>query len=438
MVKYLLMLMLVTMAATVIGEERASWRLDLLHGWQQGKEQFEVVALWQEPLPWQGPVNWQDPLDRGDYRFEVIAKGTGEVLFAKSVSSLFADWSLSADARQQERSFEESLRFPDPGQPAKVRFHRRQLDQPGQPFKQVGQLVLPQNAVPSPKRMPAPDKVQQLHAATDSDPAFGLVFLAEGFQADEAAAFFQAASELTEALFRHAPFDALKPRMQVHAVMTASDESGVGDHADGSRRQTAFAVNPNALGMPRYALSPRVHAIRDAAMVVPYHGIVILTNADDYHGSGIFQTYAIAPAFHPRRAFLLLHELGHSLAGLADEYFHDTPGYVGSEGLIEPYQPNITSRAGLDQLKWQQLVAEDTPIPTPWNQQAFQQNRQMSTLLQEPFLGVVGAFQGANYSAENYYRPALACIMLLDMGDNHFCPVCQQAIAEQILSQLGE
>lgn len=413
-----------------------SWRLDVRHGIEGGEEQFQKTGLWQEPLPWQGPVDLQDELNRGDYRFEIIRQADGAILFSQSYSSLFADWSLSSDASHNERYFEESLRFPAPEVPARLQIFRRQLAKPGQPFQAVWQLDLPLQAEPAP--MPAAtDSIRLLQASETAGQAYGLVFLAEGFQADEAEAFFQAATELSQALFRYAPFDRLRPYMQVHAVMTPSNDSGIGFNEAGQPLDTRFAVNPNALGMPRYALSTEVHAIRNAAMVVPYHSIVILTNSHEYHGSGIFQTYAIAPAFHPRREFLVLHELGHSLAGLADEYFHDTPGYAASAGIIEPYQPNITSKAGLDTLKWQQLVSEGTPIPTPWNQQAFMQNRQMSTLTAEPYQSVVGAFQGANYSAGHYYRPALACIMLLDMGDNHFCPVCQQAIVEQIESQLS-
>ena len=431
-----LLITLFLLAGQLNAAETATWRLDLLHAKQAGQEQFQVAGLWQEPIAWQGPTDLKDTLNRGDYRFEITHRDSGELLFAQSYSSLFADWSLSSEASHSAQSFEESLRFPAPEVPARLQVFRRQLDTPGQPFQPVWQLDLPRQADPAPVP-PATESIRLLQAA-DTKQAYGLVFLAEGFQADEAEAFFQAASELSLALFQHAPFDRLRPRMQVHAVMTPSNDSGIGLNKDGQALNTRFAVNPNALGMPRYALSMEDHAIRNAAMLVPYHSIVILTNSSDYHGSGIFQTYAIAPAFHPRREFLLLHELGHSLAGLADEYFHDTPGYSGSDGRIEPYQPNITSQAGLQGLKWQHLVAEDTPIPTPWNQNAFMQNRQMSTLAAEPHQSVIGAFQGANYSAEHYYRPALACIMLLDMGENHFCPVCQQAIVEQVYSRLGK
>jgi hypothetical protein len=42
----------------------------------------------------------------------------------------------------------------------------------------------------------------------------------------------------------------------------------------------------------------------------------------------------------------------------------------------------------------------------------------------------VGAFEGANYEAKGYYRPAMQCIMFDRSGQ--FCPVCQDGISEII------
>jgi hypothetical protein len=45
----------------------------------------------------------------------------------------------------------------------------------------------------------------------------------------------------------------------------------------------------------------------------------------------------------------------------------------------------------------------------------------------------IGAFQGANYDAKAFYRPAIDCIMF--SRDNvPFCPVCRHAI-EQVIGE---
>ena len=43
---------------------------------------------------------------------------------------------------------------------------------------------------------------------------------------------------------------------------------------------------------------------------------------------------------------------------------------------------------------------------------------------------VIGAFEGANYSAKGYYRSEMNCIMFTRTTD--FCQVCQQAIIDMI------
>ena len=95
-------------------------------------------------------------------------------------------------------------------------------------------------------------------------------------------------------------------------------------------------------------------------------------------------------------------------------------------------------------MKWRHLVspfANITPIPTPWNKEAFEtysreiQKRraqlrkdkrpeeEMEALFREELehekkmfaaekhFGQVGAFEGAMYEARGYYRPEIDCIM---------------------------
>ena len=107
-------------------------------------------------------------------------------------------------------------------------------------------------------------------------------------------------------------------------------------------------------------------------------------------------------------------------------------------------------------LKWGDLVAPDTPVPTPWNKEAFEaysreiQKRraqirkdkrpesemealfreelahEQAMFAKEKYAGRVGAFEGAIYEAKGYYRPEIDCIMF--SRTNHFCAVCRRAI----------
>ena len=48
----------------------------------------------------------------------------------------------------------------------------------------------------------------------------------------------------------------------------------------------------------------------------------------------------------------------------------------------------------------------------------------------QPHRHTIGAFEGANYEASGYYRPAMQCLMF-DRSET-FCPVCQDGISEII------
>jgi hypothetical protein len=54
-----------------------------------------------------------------------------------------------------------------------------------------------------------------------------------------------------------------------------------------------------------------------------------------------------------------------------------------------------------------------------------------STFAAERYHGKVGAFEGAQYESQGYYRPEIDCIMFT-RDDVPFCVVCRRAIANII------
>src|SRR5439155_1584997 len=108
--------------------------------------------------------------------------------------------------------------------------------------------------------------------------------------------------------------------------------------------------------------------------------------------------------------YIFVHEFGHNLAGLGDEYSGNVTYETGGPEKPEPWEPNLTALKNPAALKWRDLVEPGTPLPTP-----------------PRLAGVIGAFEGAGYEARGLYRPEFACIM----GSTDpvgFCRVCQRAI----------
>ena len=155
---------------------------------------------------------------------------------------------------------------------------------------------------------------------------------------------------------------------------------------------------------------------------------------------------------------MFVHEFGHHFAALADEYYTSDVAYeTGAAERPEPWEPNVTALHDPAQVKWKDLVASGTPLPTPWDKAEFekhtaaiQQRRreirarnaseaEMDALFREErdwdrtflasmkYSGRVGAFEGAAYEPRGLYRPEADCIMFT-RDPVGFCRVCRRAI----------
>src|SRR3989442_209442 len=176
-------------------------------------------------------------------------------------------------------------------------------------------------------------------------------------------------------------------------------------------------------------------------------------------GGGIFGLYSTVAADSAWAPYIFVHEFGHHIAGLADEYYTSDVAYLPAADRVEPWEPNATALLDPSALKWKDLVEPGTPIPTPWPKEAFERytkeiqqrrreiraanrpEREMDELFREeqkhdtallnsgPYASKVGAFEGANYEARGFYRPQTDCIMFT-RDEVPFCAVCRRAIAE--------
>src|SRR4030095_3035617 len=70
--------------------------------------------------------------------------------------------------------------------------------------------------------------------------------------------------------------------------------------------------------------------------------------------------------------YIFVHEFGHHLAGLADEYYTSDVAYLPAADRVEPWEPNATAMLDPAALKWKDLVTPGTSLPTPWPKEAFE------------------------------------------------------------------
>lgn len=245
-----------------------------------------------------------------------------------------------------------------------------------------------------------------------------IVILGDGYRQSELARFRNDARALADRLVTAEPLATYAHRLNVHRVDAVSAESGVSyDCADGDCgfRDTAFgslfAVElVNRLLGADYRTSAVFQIeqweVARAASVVPWDLAVIIANTS--HDGGFAMHYATAPNADDEWVETGVHEFGHLLGWLGDEYNKDLCFVSPALGL----PPNIAD--DLDHLPWAHHVDPDTPLPTPG---------------EDAYDDVIGAFASA-FNCDDLYRPARTCRMRSSVYG--FCDVCAEQLVRRI------
>ena len=434
-------------------------RVDFYHSGNHETETFSLDQVVVEPLPWTG--NMHQPIDktlRGKYLFEIVDPDSGKIAWSRSFSSIYGEWETIGEAREMNRTFHESIRFPAQEQPFEVVMKKRE---PGNSFGEIWrQIIDPNDYLVHREAAAYADQVVAIVNSGDPAIKVDLLILGDGYTADEQDAFIAKAHELADALFATSPFKERKSDFNVWALAPAAAESGVSRPSTHTYRDSPFGATYDAFRSERYILTTENKTMRRIASSTPYDFIEILTNTDVYGGGGIYGLYSTAAANSEWAPYLFVHEFGHHFAGLADEYYTSPVEYQAPDVITEPYEPNVTALPDPDKLKWRHLVTPNTPLPTPWPKEAYEtyslayqetraqmraQNApesEMNALFREvrdhsellfsksEYKHSVGAFEGANYESKGYFRSEQNCIMFERVPD--FCAVCAEAVGKVI------
>jgi IgA peptidase M64/peptidase M64-like protein len=439
-------------------------RVDYYHTGNDKEERFSLDRVRIEPLPWPGnPRRPIDDTNRGKYFFEVHDAASGRVIYSRGFSSIYGEWETTAEAKEINRTFSESLRFPVPDAPVQIVVKKRDARNV---FREAWTLKIdPKDKFVDRAMAPGTPKPSgdsagpliKLHESGDPATKLDLLILGDGYTAAERGKFERDARRLVALFFATSPFKERRQDINVWGLCPAAAVSGISRPSQGIYRRSPVGATYDAFDSERYVLTFENKAFRDIASNAPYDVVEILTNSATYGGGGIYGLYSTVAADSTWAPYVFVHEFGHHIAGLADEYYTSDVAYLPAADRVEPWEPNATAQLDRAALKWKDLVAPDTPVPTPWPKDQFEQyskdiqekrrairaankpEADMDTLFREQekhdtallnesrYAGKVGAFEGANYEARGFYRPQVDCIMF--SRDNvPFCAVCRRAI----------
>ena len=339
---------------------------------------------------------------------------SGTIIYKTSFSSLFQEWLSTDEAQNATKGFENTFLLPYPKQPVEVEITL--LDPRRNIQARLTHRVDPADILIHTKGISHITPHKYLQKNGDPTQCIDVAILAEGYTADEMETFYKDAAIACESLFAHEPFGSMKKQFNIVAVASPSADSGVSIPRLNEWKHTPFSSHFSTFYSDRYLTTSRLKAVHDALAGIPYEHIIILANTEEYGGGGIYNSYTLTTAHHPDFRPVVVHEFGHSFAGLADEYFYDDDVMTDTYPTdIEPWEQNVSTRINFAS-KWQDMLPENLPIPTP-----------VKDCGQYP----VGVYEGAAYSAKGIYRGSYDCRMRTNEYPE-FCPICQRAIQRLI------
>jgi hypothetical protein len=223
---------------------------------------------------------------------------------------------------------------------------------------------------------------------TDADNRIDLVIVGDGYTASEMGLYNLDADRIANDFFRYEPFIRYEPYFRVTKVEVVSNESGVDNDPDpGISRDTAMDMRYWCSDIERL-LCVSVSKARSFAFAgaPDVDQILAIANSSKYGGAGYSSSdVGTAAGQNSAAVEIAIHEMGHSLGNLADEYTYGGPtNYAGGEPNSANLSTLNATQMAAAETKWHRWLNDSTP----------------------GFDSPVSTYEGGGYSENGIYRPS--------------------------------
>ena len=283
-------------------------RINYIHTGDNTEESFKAKYLYDDG-PWYGRTeNMINPYHLGDYYYELRDVGSDEVIYSDGVSTYFSQWQDTHEAEFVKKSFNESIRVPYPAKDARLVLYRiDSLDV----MHQVWEYVIDKRAkVFVEPAVSHNNRIVRLLDSGDPKKKVDIVIIGDGYKADETHAFDADAMRFYKSLFEFEPYKSRKSDFNIHAIQLKSEHG-----------RNILRTCDGTFGHDRYVLTSDEWPLRELSTQSPYDYVVILVNTDKNCGGSLYNAYITTAINSQSNSYVINHEMGHHIAGVADEFY---------------------------------------------------------------------------------------------------------------------
>lgn len=303
-------------------------RINYIHTGNNTEESFKAKYLYDDGLWYGRTKNMTNPYHLGDYFYELRDLETDKVIYSDGMTTYFGQWQSSMEAKIVKKSFNESIRIPYPAKDARLIMYRiDSLDVMHQVWEYVIDKKEKRYISPTPNHN---NRILRLLDNGDPKEKVDIVILGDGYKANETKVFDADVTHFFKIMFQFEPYKSRKSDFNVHAIQINSTE------------YKALRTEDGIFGHDRYVLTTDEWFFREFATQSPYDYVVILINTDKNCGGSLYNSYITTAIQSQSADYVINHEIGHHIAGVADEFYLNEEAFpIDSVLLSHDYEEII-------------------------------------------------------------------------------------------------
>lgn len=268
----------------------------------------------------------------------------------------------------------------------------------------------------------APHELRSVRTLVDHgapEERYDIVFVPEGYALDELDRYDARVTSAIDALRQTTPFAELWPLFNVHALRFPDPFSGI----RGVRTAAGTKLGPAS--EPRATPVVNVERVRALAAAAPGADAVVIVANDRFRSIAWFRGDVTAvSAVDGRFPAVVVHELGHVIGRLLDEYEEHEESFCDfllGNPLVEAALRlgdsggNVTTHTDRRFIPWRHWLPAGATLPTADHERPD-----------------VGLYRGAYYQSRRWYRPSPTCLMRTSNLARSFCAVCRELLVVRI------